>query len=83
MLPGDLEKLGAIRAQISLYGKDCISTTFWAEQQETSTYFNQHLDRLKGRLQQVGLEVTRLNCRCGKPDGPPPSSEPRLVDEKV
>ncbi len=79
----DLEKLGAIRAQITLYGEDRISTVFWAEQQETSTYFNQHMDRLESRLKQVGLDVARLDCRHGKPDTPPPSREPRLVDEKV
>jgi len=79
----DLEKLGAIRAQVTLYGEDRISTVFWAEQKETSTYFNQHMDRLESRLKQVGLDVARLDCRCGKPDSPPPSQEPRLVDEKV
>jgi len=79
----DLEKLGAIRAQVTLYGEDRISTVFWAEQQETSTYFNQHMDRLESRLKQAGLEVARLDCHCGKPDSPPPSQEPRLVDEKV
>ncbi len=79
----DLEKLGAIRARITLYGEDRISTVFWAEQHETSTYFNQHLDKLENRLKQVGLDVARLDCRCGKPDSPPPSNEPRLVDEKV
>lgn len=79
----DLEKLGAIRARITLYGEDRISTVFWAEQKETSTYFNQHLDKLEGRLKQVGLDVARLDCRCGKPDSPPSSNEPRLVDEKV
>ena len=79
----DLEKLGAIRAKITLYGEDRISTVFWAEQHETSTYFNQHLDKLESRLKQVGLDVARIDCRCGKPDSPPPSNEPRLVDEKV
>ena len=79
----DLEKLGAIRAQVSLYGEDKVSTVFWAEQKETSTYFNQHMDRLESRLKHVGLNVVKLDCRCGKPDSPPPSLEPRLVDEKV
>ena len=79
----DLEKLGAIHAQITLYGEDRVSTVFWAEHHETSTYFNQHLGKLESRLKQVGLDVARLDCRCGKPDSPPPSQEPRLVDEKV
>lgn len=79
----DLEKLGAIRAQITLYGEDRISTSFWAEQQETSTYFNQHLDKLERRFKQVGLDVAKVSCRCGKPPSPPASAEPRLVDEKV
>lgn len=83
MLAFDLEKLGAIRAQITLYGEDRISTVFWAEQQETSTYFNQHMDRLESRLKQVGLDIARLDCRCGKPESPSPFREPRLVDEKV
>lgn len=83
MLAFDLEKLGPIRAQVTLYGEDRVSTVFWAEQQETSTYFNQHMDRLESRLKQVGLDVARLDCRCGKPESPPPSQEPRLVDEKV
>jgi hypothetical protein len=62
---------------------DRISTVFWAEKQETSTYFNQHLGKLESRFKQVGLEIARIDCRCGKPDSPPPSREPRLVDEKV
>ncbi|MDH5444585.1 MAG: flagellar hook-length control protein FliK [Gammaproteobacteria bacterium] len=79
----DLEKLGPIRAQVMLYGEDRISTVFWAEKHESSSYFNQHLEKLKSRFKQVGLEVARVDCRCGKPDSPPPSREPRLVDEKV
>ena len=79
----DLEHLGPVQIRLALYGEDQINASIWAEQQATSAYFNQHLDKLKARLIKVGLDVKRLNCQCGKPDVPPPSNEPRLVDEKV
>ena len=79
----DLEHLGPVQVRLALYGEDQINASIWAEQQSTSAYFNQHLDKLKARLIKVGLDVKRLHCQCGKPDAPPPSNEPRLVDEKV
>ncbi|MDH5178628.1 MAG: flagellar hook-length control protein FliK [Gammaproteobacteria bacterium] len=79
----DLDRMGPVRVQVTLYGEDRISANIWAEQRATSILFNHYLDSLKSRLKQVGLEVGQINCRCGKPDQPAAGHEPRLVDEKV
>ena len=79
----DLDRMGPVRVQITLYGEEKISAVIWAEQRATSILFNHYLDNLKSRLRQVGLDVGQLNCRCGKPETPAAANEPRLVDEKV
>ncbi|MDH5778245.1 MAG: flagellar hook-length control protein FliK [Gammaproteobacteria bacterium] len=79
----DLDRMGPVRVQITLYGEEKISAVIWAEQRATSILFNHYLDNLKSRLRQAGLDVGQLNCRCGKPEEPSAEIEPRLVDEKV
>jgi len=78
----DLAGLGAIRTVISLRG-ETISTQFWAEQRDTSRLFNQHLDNLRNQFDQVGLNVGKLECRCGTPLAVDAAQEPKLLDEKA
>ena len=78
----DLDGLGPIRAAVSLRG-DQITTRFWAERETTSTLFNQYLDTLRSRLHHAGLNVGRLECRCGMPVETNTDLEPQLLDEKA
>jgi len=66
MMAFDLEGLGPIRAQISLFNER-ISTHWWAEQPNTVELFQLHMEALQNRLSQVGLEVDKVRCQQGVP----------------
>lgn len=75
MLAFNLEGLGPVRAQISLYNGQ-ISTYWWAEQQQTVSLFHEHLSFLENRLQHAGVSIQQLACECGIP-------EPRTIANKI
>jgi len=66
MMAFNLEGLGPIRAQISLFD-DKISTHWWAEQQHTVDLFQQHIQTLQDNLSHVGLDIDKIHCQCGIP----------------
>jgi hypothetical protein len=78
----DLEGLGPIRVKVSLVA-EAISATFWTELPETRHLFHEHIEQLRSRLHQSGLEVNELSCQCGIPPEPPAHLEPRLLDERA
>lgn len=78
----DLEGLGAIRVKVSLHN-EAITANFWAEQPETRRLFHEHIEYLRSRLNQSGLEVEELSCKCGIPPEPPVYRESHLLDERA
>ncbi len=66
MLAFNLEGLGPVRAQISLYNGQ-ISTYWWAEQPQTVSLFHQHISHLQNRLQHAGVPIDKVSCECGIP----------------
>lgn len=75
MLAFNLDGLGPVRAQISLFNGQ-ISNYWWAEQPETVQLFQQHLSFLENRLQHAGVPFQQLVCACGIP-------EPKQTQTKV
>jgi hypothetical protein len=87
MMAFDLDGLGPVRAQISLFNEK-ISTHWWAEQQQTVELFQQHLETLQNRLTHVGLEVDKVKCQYGIPKANIKQEQKSLytdinLDEKV
>ena len=77
----DLDGLGPVHSKLKMIDNK-ISTTFWSENAETAQLFNKHLDNLRQRYHQAGLESSELCCFQGTP--PVTSSLPRIVlDIKV
>ena len=75
MLAFNLDGLGPVRAQISLFNGQ-ISSYWWAEQNETVQLFHEHRAFLENRLQHAGVPFQQLVCECGIP-------EPRTVQTKL
>ncbi len=68
----DNDDYGAIRAVVTLVGRK-VSTTFWCEQAEAQQLFQQHLEKLRARMGEQGLELGRTQALVGlppEPDGP-------------
>ncbi|MFO7604129.1 MAG: flagellar hook-length control protein FliK [Gammaproteobacteria bacterium] len=78
----DLEGLGPIRVKVSLLG-DAITANFWAELPDTRRLFHEHIEHLRARLNQNGLDVNELSCQCGIPPEPAVYLESRLLDERA
>ncbi len=62
----DLDGLGPVQVKLKLIDNK-VSTTFWAENVETSQLFNQNLEDLRQRYHQAGLESSQLCCYPGTP----------------
>jgi hypothetical protein len=75
MLAFNLDGLGPVRAQISLFNGQ-ISSYWWAEQVDTVQLFHQHLSFLENRLQHAGVPFQQLVCECGIP-------EPKTTQTKI
>ena len=77
---------GTVHAVVSLLGQKA-STTFWCEQVETQQLFSQHLEQLRERLSEQGLEPGRTQVLGGMPPSPAgpgrPSNHRRLLDTKA
>lgn len=67
----DNPRYGAIDSQVNLTGGK-IGVSFWSETPATAARLQQHIDELRARLQQAGLEVDQLLSRAG---APPPTSD--------
>ncbi len=70
MLSFNLDGLGPVRAQITLY-QGRISSYWWAEQQQTVSLFQQHRGFLENRLSHAGVPFHQLVCECGIPEMKP------------
>jgi len=74
----DLGGLGPVHAKLRMIDNK-ISTTFWAENTETTRLFNQNLENLRQRYQQAGLESSELCCYRGAPPQSVNSNLPHIV----
>lgn len=72
---------GPLHIVVTLIGQR-ISSTVWAEQETTTLLFRKHLELLRSRLEEVGLEVGRLGALTGRPPQAPETDSPLpgLVD---
>ncbi|KAA1175199.1 flagellar hook-length control protein FliK [Marinobacter salinexigens] len=78
----DLDSAGQLHFDVSLRQQN-VSARVWAERQETLRQVNEELPLLRRSLTDLGLEVTDLECRRGRPQGAPTRLEHRLVDTKA
>jgi len=74
----DLGGLGPVHAKLKMIDNK-VSTTFWAENAETTQLFNKHLENLRQRFHQAGLESSELCCYPGTPPVPASSKLPHIV----
>ena len=74
----DLEGLGPVHAKLRMIDNQ-VSTTFWAESLETTQLFNKHLENLRQRYHQAGLESSELCCYPGTPPMSTSSKLPHIV----
>jgi hypothetical protein len=78
-----LEGLGPVYAKIAVLGHENVSTTLWAEQEQTVALFNQHITDLQGNLEKAGLCIDKLSCLHGKPADDEPIHNKQILDEKA
>ncbi|SFK19080.1 flagellar hook-length control protein FliK [Methylophaga sulfidovorans] len=82
----ETQNLGPMQARITLHALD-VSVVLLAERQQSATLLTSYLDRLDGRLNDIGLNVSHLSCRQGivKPVTPTVMTEHKdyLVDISV
>jgi Flagellar hook-length control protein FliK len=77
----DLPRLGPVQAQINLQGER-VSTHFRAARPSTLPLLHAHLHELRRSMQDAGLEVGAIDCRCGTIDDTDrPSPEPLINDQ--
>jgi len=62
----DMEPLGQVHSKIALLDKQ-VSITFWAEQQQTTDTFRDHIKQLQEELVDAGLEIEQIICIQGHP----------------
>ncbi|SFD08277.1 hook-length control protein FliK [Thiohalospira halophila DSM 15071] len=82
----ELERLGAIRAGITLVGGAHVSVGLWAEEPETVALFEEHLEELRTRMAEAGLTVGHVGVRQGEAPAPGPGTDDLdgpLVDEEA
>ncbi|MGM0412951.1 MAG: flagellar hook-length control protein FliK [Pseudomonadota bacterium] len=82
----ELERLGAIRAGITLVGGEHVSVGLWAEEPETVALFEEHLEELRARMVEAGLTVGHVGVRQGEAPAPDPVGGDLggpLVDEEA
>ncbi len=78
----DLPGLGPVQARVAVLGEQ-VSTTFWAEQANTTQAFRRHLEMLRRNLQQAGLAVGDLACRTGQAPQSPTGPRVPLMDTRA
>lgn len=78
----DLDETGPLHFDVSL-GFGQVSAQVWAERQSTLKQAREQLPALRKSLNDLGLEVTDLECRRGIPQGATTHLEHRLVDTRA
>ncbi len=83
----EFETLGPVYASVRLHGNQ-VSTTWWAERPDVAGLFQEHLDLLRSRLSEAGLEVGTISCAQGRPasvatDGDPATATRGILDEQA
>ena len=83
----EFETLGPVYASVRLHG-DQVSTTWWAERPDVAGLFQEHLDLLRTRLSEAGLEVGTITCAQGRPasvatDDDPIAAARGILDEQA
>lgn len=73
----NLDGLGPVYSKLKMIDNK-VSTTFWSESAETTQLLNKHLDNLRQRYHQAGLESSELCCYRGTPPAIT-SNLPRIV----
>jgi hypothetical protein len=68
----DLKGLGPVQARVSL-ANDIINTTFWAENEKTTHLIQEHLQTLRNRYRETGLNIGALNAHSGRAPHPTPA----------
>ncbi|QSP94375.1 flagellar hook-length control protein FliK [Marinobacter salinisoli] len=78
----DLDEAGPLHFDVALR-EQSVSATVWANQQDTLKQVNEQLPLLRKSLSGLGLEVTDLDCRQGRPQASTTRLEHRLVDTRA
>lgn len=81
----DLDRLGPLRVRVTLLDGH-VSATFWAEAEQTTQLFQQHLQALQAQLDKAGLKVGNLSALQGQMPVAATSTTPQsyvLLDEEV
>jgi len=78
MLAFDLPGLGPVHAKLQLIDNK-VNTTFWAEHPQTSRLFNEHIEELRRRFRDSGIEAAELRCIEGTPPPSQAGKQPHVV----
>ena len=78
----DLDEAGPLHFDVALR-QQSVSARVWAEKQATLRRVNEELPLLRQSLNDLGLEVTDLDCRRGTPQASVTRLEHRLVDTRA
>lgn len=82
MLGFELPFVGKFYAQLTLLG-ETLSTTFWAENENTLEEAKHRIDKLKMQLEREGIQITQMQCVPGLPPKPKMSLRYSLIDLKT
>lgn len=75
----NLDQSGPLTFEVALR-RESLSARVWAEHPDTARQVSQQLNTLRQSLQELGLEVTALECRRGTPPASVTRLEHRLID---
>jgi len=75
----DLEELGRLQVELTLIGESA-SSTIWVEKGATYQSVNPQLSSLQTRLEALGLNVEKLDCRKGLPPQQKTGIHSQLID---
>ena len=82
----ELQKLGAVRAGLTLVGENQMGVSLWADEANTVELFDRNKAILQQGMEKAGLQVTRVGCQQGRPPQPKAEavfSQQGLVDEQA
>jgi hypothetical protein len=75
----DLEEFGKLQVELTLVGESA-SSTIWVEQGNTYENISPQLSNLQTRLEALGLNVEKLDCRKGLPPQQKTGIHSQLID---
>lgn len=78
----DLASLGEFYATLRVLGNS-VSTTFWSESDSTLHFLDRELEVLTASLNELGLDVTQIQCQKGTPPLTKSRLDQQLVDIKT